>query len=336
MKKKIKVAIIGYGVVGKRRKNFIIQNKKYSLEAISDITFTKKKFRSKKIIYYKNYYELVDNHDLDAVFITLPNYLASKVTIECIKKKFHVFCEKPPAKSVKDIIKVSSTLKKFPGLKLKYGFNHRYHSSIKMAKKIINDKRYGEILNFRCLYGKSKIVTYNASEWRSKKKFAGGGILIDQGIHLLDILLFFNGDFNKVKSFTSNKFWKYDVEDNAFALLKDKKGVIASIHSTATQWQHKFRMEIAFKYALVELQGILSGSKSYGKESLKIIKRNIKSAKGSKNQKNYYFKIDNSWKEEVEEFAKIIINNSKVNTGNIKDAISSMKLVEKIYLAGKR
>ena len=48
MKKKIKVAIIGYGVVGKRRKNFIIQNKKYSLEAISDITFTKKKISKQK------------------------------------------------------------------------------------------------------------------------------------------------------------------------------------------------------------------------------------------------------------------------------------------------
>ena len=80
----------------------------------------------------------------------------------------------------------------------------------------------------------------------------------------------------------------------------------------------------------------MSGSKSYGKESLKIIKRNIKSAKGSKNQKNFYFKTDNSWKDEIEEFAKIIMNNSKVRTGNIKDAISSMKLVEKIYLADKR
>ena len=113
MTKKIKVAIIGYGVVGKRRKNFIIQNKKYSLEAISDVTFIKKKFQNKKITYYKNYYELLNNHNLDAVFITLPNYLASKVTIECINKKLHVFCEKPPAKSVKDIIKVSKTLLTF-------------------------------------------------------------------------------------------------------------------------------------------------------------------------------------------------------------------------------
>ena len=99
-----------------------------------------------------------------------------------------------------------------------------------MAKKIIQKKTYGKILNFRCLYGKSKIVTYGPSEWRAKKKFAGGGILIDQGIHLLDILLFLNGKFEKVKSFISNKFWNYDVEDNAFALLKDNKGVIASIH----------------------------------------------------------------------------------------------------------
>tara|TARA_Y100000591_G_C21796413_1_gene679577 strand:+ start:306 stop:1319 length:1014 start_codon:yes stop_codon:yes gene_type:complete len=335
MKKKIKVAIIGFGVVGKRRKKYIEKNKKYNLVAVSDIQFKKKEFKSKNIIFYKHYKDLLKKEKIDAVFVTLPNYLASKVTIESIKKKLHVFCEKPPAKNVKEILAVQKVLKKNLSIKLKYGFNHRYHSSIKMAKKIIQNKTYGKILNFRCLYGKSKIVTYGASEWRAKKKFAGGGILIDQGIHLLDILLFLNGKFEKVKSFISNKFWNYDVEDNAFALLKDNKGVIASIHSTATQWQHKFRIEICLKDALLELQGILSSTKSYGKESLKIIKRENTSSRGSSNHKNYYFKNDFSWRDEIEEFSNVIINNSSVKTGNIKDAILSMRLVEKIYHADK-
>ena len=331
MKKKIKVAIIGYGVVGKRRKNFIIQNKKYSLEAISDITFTKKKFRSKKIIYYKNYYELLNNHDLDAVFITLPNYLASKVTIECIKKKFHVFCEKPPAKSVKDIIKVSSTLKKFPGLKLKYGFNHRYHDSIIIAKNAIQKKRYGKLINIRGLYGKSKIINFKG-QWRSSKSLAGGGILLDQGIHLLDILIFFCGDFLTVKSFISNKFWSFKVEDNAYSLIKFKNNVIAMIHSTATQWQHKFRVEIIMEKGQINLNGILSGSKSYGDEKIEIIPKFTK-----KNQKERLvsFKKDLSWDRETKEFINALKKNQKIKTGNIEDAKRVMNLVDKIYKSDK-
>jgi predicted dehydrogenase len=336
MKSKIRVAIIGYGVVGKRRRKFIAKNKNYSLVAVSDIQFLQNTLKKKKLVFYKYYKDLLNKEKLDAVFVTLPNYLASTVTKECIKRKLHVFCEKPPARNVKEILEVKDILKKYPRIKLKYGFNHRYHSSIKMAKKIIEKGSYGKILNFRCLYGKSKIVTYEASEWRAKKRYSGGGILIDQGIHLLDILIFLNGKFEKVKSFISKKFWNYDVEDNAFALLKDKKGVIASIHSTATQWQHKFRIEICLRNALIELQGILSSTKSYGKESLKIIKRENKSFKGSSSQKNFFFKKDNSWREEIEEFSKIIKKNLKVKTGNIFDAIESMKLVEKIYNADKR
>ena len=137
MPKTIKVAIIGYGVVGLRRKTYIEKNKSYSLVAVSDIKF-KNNFISKKgISYFKYYNDLIKNIKLDAVFVTLPNYLASKVTIKCIKKDLHVFCEKPPARNVKEVKEVIKILKRHPKLKVKYGFNHRYHSSVKLAKKII-------------------------------------------------------------------------------------------------------------------------------------------------------------------------------------------------------
>ena len=341
MTKTLKTAIIGYGVVGKRRKLFIERNKNYKLLYISDIKF-KKRFKSRSITFFKNYKEIL-KLDIDVVFITLPTYLASRVTLAFIKKGIHVFCEKPPAKNVNEIRKVFKTSKKFPNIKIKYGFNHRYHSSVKLAKKIIDSKKYGEILNLRCLYGKSKILapydnrfTGSSDDWRSKKKLSGGGILLDQGIHLLDLLRFFNGDFREYKSFISNKFWNYNVEDNAFALMRDKKGIIASLHSTATQWQHTFRIEITAKYALIELKGILSGTKSYGKESLKVIERIPKSKNGYKIKNQYYFSKDNSWKDEIDEFANIVQKKLSVKTGNIYDAIKVMEMVEKIYRADKK
>ena len=341
MTKTLKTAIIGYGVVGKRRKLFIERNKNYKLLYISDIKF-KKNIRNRSITFFKNYKEIF-KQDIDVVFITLPTYLAAEVTLAFIKRGVHIFCEKPPAKNVNEIKKVLRTSKKIPHIKIKYGFNHRYHSSVKLAKKIIKSKKYGEIINLRCLYGKSKIITpYDnrftgtKDDWRSKKQLSGGGILLDQGVHLLDLLRFFNGDFREYKSFISNKFWNYDVEDNAFALMRDKHGVIASIHSTATQWQHAFRIEITVKNALIELKGILSGTKSYGKESLRIIERSPKSPNGFKIKNQYYFNKDNSWREEIDEFANIILKKLSVKTGNILDALKVMDMVEKIYRADKK
>jgi len=322
--KKINVAIIGLGVVGQRRKKFIEENKNFNIIAISDIKF-KKNFTKNKILYYRNYNDIFELQNLDAVFVTLPNYLAANVTMNFLKKQIHVFCEKPPGRNPKEIKKVINVEKKFKNVKLKYGFNHRYHNSIKLAKNLISSKIYGQVINVRAVYGKSKIITFKKSDWRAKKKYAGGGILLDQGIHLLDILYYFLGYFKYYKSFISNSFWKYDVEDNAFCIMKNQKGVIASIHSTATQWQHKFNMEISLTFGTIILNGILSGSKSYGKETITII------SKINKKKKKIFFSKDNSWKQEIDEFADIIMNNSKVHTGNSKQALDVMNMVYKIY-----
>ncbi len=327
---KINVAIIGYGVVGKKRKEFIDKNKNYNLVAISDILF-KKNFKRKKIFYFKDYKEIFKiNIKLDAVFITLPNYLSSRVTILALKKGINVFCEKPPAKNYIELLKVKKFINK--KLKLKYGFNHRYHGSIKLAKKIIDSKKLGNILNVRSLYGKSKILTYTKTDWRSKKKFAGGGILTDQGIHMLDLLKFFCGNFDEFKSFVSNKFWKFDIEDDAFIIMRNNQ-VTASLHSTALQWEHKFKMEISLEKGSLILDGILSGSKTYGKERLEILE---KSKKDLIYRKKYFFKKDKSWEEEVDEFADIVKNNKNVKIGNFTDALHVMKMINEIYKNDKK
>jgi len=321
----LSVGVIGYGVVGRRRIHHILQNKKLKLKYVSDVKF-KKNFSNKKITYFKNYLELIKNRP-NVIFVTLPNYLASKVTKLCLKNKIHVFCEKPPGRNVSDIKSVINQENLDKKVKLKYGFNHRYHGSVQKAKDIIDNKTLGNILNIRGVYGKSKIVTFGKKEWRSSRKKAGGGILLDQGIHMLDLIYFFAGKFNKFKSFISNRFWKYDVEDSAFALMKNNAGVVASIHSTATQWKHKFNIEITLEKASLILSGILSGSKSYGSE--KLILLNKKNEKYFK--KTFRFYKDNSWQQEIAEFTDIIINNKKVLNGNSLQALEVMKMIHNIY-----
>jgi predicted dehydrogenase len=243
-----------------------------------------------------------------------------------------VFCEKPPGRTVQDIRAVIAAEKKQPQLKLKYGFNHRYHESVKATKTVIESGQYGEIINLRGIYGKSSIIPFDKG-WRSERQYAGGGILLDQGIHMLDMMCYLAGGFEEVKSFVSNSYWHHDVEDNAYAIMRSKEGCVAMLHSTATQWQHKFRLEMTLRDALIELTGILSGTKSYGDERMKIIPRKDSSSVGSFLEITNSYLDDNSWQCEIDEFADIIIHNKVVENGNSAEALNVMELVYKIYCA---
>ena len=342
MKDKLKVGIAGFGIVGKKRFHFIEQNPSFKTIAISDLRFSQNNFeklahqliKNKKISVYGDYRKLFNNK-LDVLFVCLPNYLAPDATIKALNNNCHVFCEKPPGKNLKDITDVIKVEKNHKNLKLKYGFNHRYHGSIKESKNIIDSKTFGEVTGFRGLYGKSRIVPFSGG-WRCERKYAGGGILLDQGIHMLDLLRYFCGDFEDVNSFVSNDFWGHDVEDNVVAILRNKNGVIANIHSSATQWSHSFSLEITLEKGLLALSGILSGSKSYGEEKLKIIKRKNDSMSGSQSAEEITYLDDYSWKNEVDEFADIIINGKKVTNGSSADALGVMKMVYRIYYSDKK
>ena len=328
---KLKVGIAGYGVVGKRRKKYIDQNPHLKTICVSDISFSKTGELENGLYSFNNYKDLFQK-DIDVLFVSLPNYLASEATILGLENNCHVFCEKPPARTVEEINQVIKFEKKHPALKLKYGFNHRYHDSVKEAKNIIESNKFGPILSIRGMYGKSSIIPFSGG-WRSEKKFSGGGVLLDQGIHMCDLIRLFTGDYDEIHSFISNEYWKHDVEDNAFALMRNKKGQVAMLHSTATQWQHRFRIEIILKEALLELTGILSGTKSYGSENLTIVEREHGEPTGSQSKINKNYLQDNSWKEEVDEFAECIINNNPVINGTSKDALAVMEMIFKIYQA---
>ena len=149
---------------------------------------------------------------------------------------------------------------------------------------------------------------------------------------MIDLMRYFAGEFTSVKSFVSNNFWNFDVEDNAYALMKSERDVIAFIHSTATQWRHKFQLEINFTRGALILAGILSGTKSYGQETLTVIRKEDDDNGNPKEQRTSYIK-DNSWRDEIYEFADCVLNDKKVETGSSLDALNSMSLVYQIYTA---
>ena len=329
-KDKFKVGIAGYGVVGKRRRHLIDLHMRLKTVAVCDQHFKGFGVMPDGVRYHPDYESLL-KEDLDMLFVSLPNYMAADVTIAGLKRGLHIFCEKPPGRDVADVLRVIKEEKRHPRLVLKYGFNHRYHDSVREAMRIVRSGELGEVVNIRGIYGKSKVIPFSGG-WRAERKYAGGGILLDQGIHMVDLMRLFLGDFVDVKSFISNDFWKHDVEDNAYALMRDSKGRIAMLHSSATQWQHRFSLEIALAKGYLELQGILSGSKSYGQENLIIGRRN-ESDTGASREETVTYLEDNSWGDEINEFAEAVVNGEPIQCGSSRDALDTMRLVYRIYHA---
>ena len=329
---KLKVGIAGYGVVGKRRHFYIDLHKDLKVVSVCDRNFKTNGRMDNGILYFSNYKELL-NEDIDVLFVCLTNDIAAEVTVAGLEKGLHVFCEKPPGRDLKDMALVINCKKKYPNMVLKYGFNHRYHDSVQDALAVIASKQLGEIINLRGIYGKSKIISFGQnSGWRSERAIAGGGILLDQGIHMVDLLRLFAGEFCDVHSFVSNDFWKHDVEDNAYALLRTKDRKIAMLHSSATQWRHHFQLDIHLTKGALILSGILSGSKSYGSEKLTIVWA-AEDDKGDPKEQTTRYNEDNSWRLEIEEFANAIFNKTPIYHGTVDDAFNTMKLVYDIYMA---
>ncbi len=328
MSKVLRVGIAGYGVVGKRRHQFIDQNPSFQTVAVCDTKLNNGILRN-GVRVFSSPDDLL-KEDIDVLFVSLPNFLAPGVTISGLEHGCHVFCEKPPGRNIQDILDVIAIADEYPNAKLKYGFNHRYHDSVRDALEIVSSKALGNIISMRGVYGKSSIVSFE-SDWRTKRALAGGGILLDQGIHMVDMMRMFAGEFTTVHSIVTNDYWKHDIEDNAYALMQTEDGITASLHSSATQWRHTFRLEIIFQSGLVELSGILSGSKSYGEETISIAKRSDDLSLQKPAVTRYH--EDNSWRDEIDEFAKAIISDEPIITGSAVDALNTMKLVWRIYCA---
>lgn len=330
--KKLKIGIAGYGIVGKRRRACIDRNPNLELVAVCDRTFDGNGTFKEGIRYYSDYRSLLEEN-LDALIVCLTNDVAPEVSIAGLNLGLHVFCEKPPGRNVEDILQVIRCEKQQPDCKLMYGFNHRYHESVKDALKLIQSGEFGRIINMRGVYGKSKLITFNQPDWRTKRDIAGGGVLLDQGIHMVDLMRLFAGEFTEVQSYISNGHWGYEVEDNAYALMRTADGIVGMLNSSATQWRHRFNLDINLERGSIILGGILSGTKSYGAETLMVVTVDHDKDNGDPREQLTRYNHDPSWEEEINRFADCILNDRPVQSGSSLDALNTMKLVYKIYHA---
>ncbi len=270
--------------------------------------------------------------DVDAICVATPNRITPDVVVMALEHGKHVLCEKPPGRSVEDIRRIVDVANQHADLTLKFGFNHRYHAGIQEAKRIVTSGALGEILWISGRYGKSGGAGFEQS-WRSDPDVSGAGILLDQGIHMVDLFRYFCGDFVEVKSMVTTAYWDIDMEDNAFALLRDGQGRIASLHSSSTMWKHRFNLEINMSDGYVAVNGILSSTRSYGDETISVARKQFDDgfAMGKPREEVIYFDTDPSWELEVSDFLGHVVDGTPVDSGNAEDALKAMQLVFDIY-----
>ena len=329
MKKIYKCIIFGFGYMGQIRFREISKINDLDVVGVYDVNkkLLKNHIPNNLIIdKYKKIFEL----NFDLAFICTPNNISPNIIVDCLKNNINVFCEKPPARSLSEMKMIKKYVK---NNKIMFGFNHRFHPAVLKAKQIIDSKKIGEVITLRGVYGKSGGIDFNRS-WRNSKKISGGGILLDQGIHIIDLFRYLCGNFNKVKCFTSNNFWKFDVEDNAFLILKNNKNQLAQLHSSSTLWRHTFRIDITLEKGYILIEGLLSKTGSYGQEKITFANRqfeNISKAIGNPSESVIYYDKDSSWKLEIKKFLDFVKKNKKVSINNFDDAYEAMKIVEIAY-----
>ena len=322
----MKVGLIGAGRQGWRRARAVVELQDTELAIVADIDSNAAKLLAKEMgcEATNRWEDVIARNDLQAVIVCVPNHLHAPMSIAALKERKHVFCEKPLAREPREAKQIVDTASEM-GVKLKTGFTLRHHPGIRQAREWFDSGLVGDLMFLRCRYGMCGRPDYDR-EWRAKGELSGGGELVDQGVHVLDLFRWFAGDFAQAVGFISSAFWNIaPLEDNAFGLLRTRTGQIASMHVSWTQWKNLFSFEIFGKDGYITVEG-LGGS--YGVERAKFSKRSF--TEPFKEQCIEFRGEDRSWLEEWKEFVAAIKENREP-LGNGSDGLESLKLAYAIY-----
>lgn len=318
------VAIIGCGLIGQKRAMSLGEHR---LVAAVDI------FMERAAAVVKawpgasagcRWRDAVTRPDVDIVIVATTNDYLAPITLAAIEAGKHTLVEKPAARNARELEPVIAAAAR-SGVQVKVGFNLRHHPALRKAKEIVESGSIGPLMFIRGRYGHGGRVGYER-EWRSDPKIAGGGELLDQGIHLIDLSRWFLGEFVYLDGFINTYYWNMPVEDNAFLLLKTSAGQVAWLHATCTEWKNLFSFEIYGREGKLHAEG-LGGS--YGLEKLAYYKMLPRMGPPETTVWEYPFP-DNSWKLEFEELIRAI-REDRQPEGSLNDAKAALDIVDKVY-----
>lgn len=329
----MKIGIIGYGKMGQVRHEAIRETGVGEVVSVYGFEFD----TAPADLAAASPEEVLDNADIDAVFICCINSLNKDMTIAALRAGKHVFCEKPPAFDAAGVEEIRAAEAQ-AGKVLMYGFNHRQHGAAVKMKQVVEGGEYGRILWMRGRYGKSVDEGY-LDTWRAKPELAGGGIMLDQGIHMLDLFLYLAGGFDEVQAMVQHLYWDLPgIEDNVFANLRNSEtGCCASLHSTMIQWRHLFALEVFMERGYMVLNGLKTGSGTYGEEEL-VIARNRDQAPAAswEQEEREVWDVDESWNREATAFAAAVAaGKTPAGQSDSQSALDVMRIIDRIYAADR-
>jgi predicted dehydrogenase len=324
----VNIGIVGCGAIGQRRARHLagarlahccdtdLARASGLASATPDCTFG------------SDLYELLDRSDIGAVIVATPHDALVEIVRAAISAGKHVLVEKPAARNAEELHGMSQLAARH-NVRVRVGFNHRYHRTFQHARRLVDSGVLGPLLFVRARYGHGGRPGYDR-EWRAQPQRSGGGELIDQGIHLIDLARWFLGDFVDVSGFAHTYFWDMPVEDNGFMLLKTATRQVAFMHASCTEWKNTFSWELYGRDGKLQVDG-LGGS--YGVERLTWY-RMLPEMGPPETTSWEYPMADNSWTVEMAEFIEDIRSGREPSAG-LDDAIAALDVVAKIYAQGQ-
>lgn len=319
------VAIVGCGLIGKKRAAALGAAE---LVACADVVNEKAVALSSgtTAIPTTDWRAAIDRRNVDIVIVATINSLLPDIAVAALEAGKHVLIEKPAGRNVADIDRIAAA-RRTSGKLVRVGFNHRYHPALLKAKEVFDRGVLGEMMFVRGRYGHGGRAGYDR-EWRADPALSGGGELIDQGVHLIDLSRQYLGEFTAVAGEARTFFWDMPVDDNAFLLLKTATGQTAFLHASCTEWKNLFSLEIYGRDGKLHVEG-LGGS--YGLE--RVTWYRMLPEMGPPETEGWEFPgADTSWKTEFDEFLEDVRIGRAPAVG-LDDARAALAIVERIYAA---
>jgi predicted dehydrogenase len=263
----------------------------------------------------------------DVVVVAVTHDRLAALSIAALQHGAHVLVEKPAAVSVAQVDAIEAAARA-ADRRVKVGFNHRFHPAIARAAEEARSGAHGDVLYVRGRYGHGGRLGMEA-EWRSDPARGGGGEIVDQGMHLLDLSHWLLGPLPLHSALLRTQFWDTPVDDNAALLLgvpDDRQAPWATLHVTWTEWKNLFSLEVCCRTAKLHVEGLV---KSYGSQRLTIYK--MKPELGPPDVEVYDYPGDDvSWLEEWRHFRAAIADGTPV-LGGLDDARYGWATIDKAY-----
>lgn len=320
------VAVVGCGLVGWRRAEAAWRNERTRLAVVADVALPAA--RGVAAEYggdaVEDWRTAVERDDVSVVVVATPHAYLTEIGVAALESGKHTLIEKPSGRTLEEAERLAAAVRG-AGRLCKVGFNHRYHPAIRAARLRFDAGEIGRLIHLRARYGHGARPGCEG-EWRGDADIAGGGELLDQGIHITDLFRWFAGEARWAVGTLQTSVWPIaPLEDNAFGLLRYEGDVVGQLHVSMTQWANLFSFEIAGEEGALVVEG-LGGS--YGTERLVHVRRRLEG--GIPDVDERYYRGDPSWSLEFDDLVDAVLSDRAVD-GDAEDGVGAMRVIDALY-----